>query len=200
MKSRLLVGVVSLLAFNCSATTINFGNDSDFGLGSRHRVGFLLGSIITIDQTVDLLAAGIIFYSGGYNGNIGIYSSNAGEPDQLLATTGAFHVPGAGTLEVPFTSNVTLDVGDYWFMGVYDEISSIGIKQHTNAEYEYRSLNFTSELPTAFGTAITESEQEYNYYIKAAVIPIPSALYLFGSGSGLLGLVGIARRKKAAER
>lgn len=194
MKSRVL-GAVCLLAFNCSATTINFGNDSDFGLGSHHRVGFLLGSIITIDQTVDLLAAGIIFYSGGY-GNIGIYSSNAGEPDQLLATTGAFHMSGSGTLEVPFTSNVTLDVGDYWFMGVYDEIASIGIKQDTDVEYKYRSLNFTSELPTTFGAAITQSEQEYNYYIKASAIPIPPALYLFGSG--LLGLVGIARRKKAA--
>ena len=194
MKSPLL-GAVCLLAFNCSATTINFGNDIDFGLGSHHRVGFLLGSIITIDQTVDLLTAGIIFYSGGYNGNIGIYSSNAGEPDQLLATTGAFHVSGAGTLEVPFTSNVTLDVGDYWFMGVHDEIASIGIKQDTNAEYKYRLLNYTSELPTTFGTAITQSGQEYNYYIKASVIPLPPAFYLLGSG--LLGLVGMAKRKRA---
>ena len=37
-----------------------------------------------------------------------------------------------------------------------------------------------------------------NFYIRtadAAVIPVPAAVWLFGSG--LLGLIGIARRKKA---
>ena len=34
------------------------------------------------------------------------------------------------------------------------------------------------------------------FTVEGAVVPIPSALWLFGSG--LLGLVGIARRKKSA--
>jgi hypothetical protein len=35
-----------------------------------------------------------------------------------------------------------------------------------------------------------------NLYIDAAVVPVPAAVWLFGSG--LLGLIGVARKKKAA--
>jgi hypothetical protein len=48
-----------------------------------------------------------------------------------------------------------------------------------------------------FGTArgITPSEDGFETSIDVNSVPIPAAVWLFGSG--LLGLIGVARRKKA---
>ena len=46
------------------------------------------------------------------------------------------------------------------------------------------------------GFADTDVPQLGQYGIEISQVPIPAAIWLFGSG--LLGLVGIARRKKAA--
>jgi hypothetical protein len=46
-----------------------------------------------------------------------------------------------------------------------------------------------------FGFADTSAPQLGQYGIEISQVPVPAAIWLFGSG--LLGLVGIARRKKA---
>ena len=51
------------------------------------------------------------------------------------------------------------------------------------------SANVTDQAVDAGGLAATSS-------FAPAVIPVPAALWLFGSG--LLGLVGIAKRKKTS--
>ena len=72
----------------------------------------------------------------------------------------------------------------------------------TGREYAPNSiLAWDFDMSRGFQNA---TSRFYNYYawavqsgdVGAAVVPIPAAVWLFGSG--LLGLVGVARRKKAS--
>jgi hypothetical protein len=51
-------------------------------------------------------------------------------------------------------------------------------------------------IPVTSGVTITSDSTGETIPVNPVVVPIPSAVWLFGSG--LLGLVGISRRKKAA--
>lgn len=57
----------------------------------------------------------------------------------------------------------------------------------------YPAITFTD---TFIGTAFDANQVSMGFNYSISAIPLPPALWLFGSG--LLGLVGIARRKKAA--
>ena len=63
-------------------------------------------------------------------------------------------------------------------------LGSLGIP--TNTQFGYFGFSIQSANGTVTSTDI----------INTAVVPVPAAVWLFGAG--LLGLVGIARRKKAA--
>jgi hypothetical protein len=81
-------------------------------------------------------------------------------------------------------------VGSAWggFFGAgYIEVWNIQLRS-TDALGLHSGFN----VDTIFGTAGGDFAQ----YTASAVIPVPAAVWLFGSG--LLGLVGIARRKKKA--
>ena len=68
----------------------------------------------------------------------------------------------------------------------------------------YTSQDVTAVSPTGQPNGIRGLEMidgafpgfEANFDFKVAAVPVPAAVWLFGSG--LLGLVGVARRKKAA--
>ncbi|TNG03677.1 MAG: VPLPA-CTERM sorting domain-containing protein [Gammaproteobacteria bacterium] len=47
-----------------------------------------------------------------------------------------------------------------------------------------------------FSLTLNQNGQAFSFSSSASVVPVPAAVWLFGSG--LLGLVGIARRKKSA--
>ena len=58
------------------------------------------------------------------------------------------------------------------------------------------ALNYQAYIPT--NSPLTSAQgQPYNLYMTGVVkpVPLPAAAWLFGSG--LLGLVGLARRKKS---
>ena len=198
-KSSFYVACMIMLNITYSsvsnASTV-YGYDTEFSGQSVHGSNFLLGQIISIDQTVDLAAAGIIFKSSGVNANVGIYSSSGGSPDQLLATTGAFAVNTTGAIETAFSSSVSLGPGDYWFMAVYDASVNIGENAGgLSAETQYTSLSYTSSLPSSLGGMLSYTDNVFNYYVTtASAVPVPAAVWLFGSG--LLGLIGVARCKK----
>jgi hypothetical protein len=187
------IGIMSTAAVH--AATV-YGYDTEFSSESTHGADYLLGQVISIDQAVTLNAAGIIFKSSGVNANVGIYTSNSGSPDQLLATTGSFFVSAPGIVEKTFTSAVTVGPGDYWFMAVYDGTVHIGEDVGgLSATTKYKALSFTATLPTSAGSTAAYTDNVFNYYVTttASEVPIPPALWLFATG--LLGLAGVARRK-----
>lgn len=69
-----------------------------------------------------------------------------------------------------------------------DLLDALGIPLDTQFEFFAFTLGFdtTADSATAISTDI----------INTSVVPVPAAVWLFGSG--LLGLIGMARRKKAA--
>ena len=196
MKTYRILGALVLSGFLSLATSqaaFNlYGNSNDLGGSSNISAHFLLGSMVTLDQTVDLLDAGVIFRNAGYNANIGLYSADFsnGLPDQLLATT--------GTVETPFTTSPTLLPGDYWFMAEYDRDSvSVGFSQTVTNLVAYRSLTFATSLPSAFGPASTYTGQAFNYYLVTQSVPEPSTYALFGLGALALVIAATRRKQKA---
>jgi len=77
-------------------------------------------------------------------------------------------------------------VGSAWggfFGAVYYEVWKFNILSNTSAS----GFNVDTIAGTAGG--------DFAQYVSASAVPVPAAVWLFGSG--LLGLVGVARRKKA---
>jgi len=62
-----------------------------------------------------------------------------------------------------------------------------------DASNPYPAITFTD---TFIGTAFDQDELSMGFNYSITAIPVPAAAWLFGSG--LLGLIGIARRKKSA--
>ena len=105
-------------------------------------------------------------------------------------TTSAITVIDGSTLD--FTGWV-MDIGgsDYAF-GATQGIASYTF-DGTNFTVDYSWDAFTHNGNAGLGPL---EVTVYNLHLEGTVVPVPAAVWLFGSG--LLGLVGIARRKKAA--
>ena len=90
------------------------------------------------------------------------------------------------------TPQVIIEKADGWY-SVYDWLTQIGFSEDDGGYY-YFDREFGSFDCTPKGINCTAATSHVSAYGVSAV-PIPAAAWLFGSG--LLGLVGIARRKKA---
>ncbi len=80
--------------------------------------------------------------------------------------------------------NYSLDNGSSWLTATTNGVGLVTLNLGGTNQVEFR----------AAGNALAN-----NFYIRnadATVVPVPAAVWLFGSG--LLGLIGISRRKKAA--
>jgi hypothetical protein len=91
-----------------------------------------------------------------------------------------FWVQGLGS--PPVTNGVVwhLETGGFSAVGFGEHITYIG-EAPEGAEITIQSVN-----PSPSGTVV---------FAEVATVPVPAAVWLFGSG--LIGLVGLARRKKA---
>jgi len=170
----LSVCLLSMMSVYANAATIN----GSFGvIGALNATGGAdLGTVTTI-SLADVFGSGI---SAGDTGDVNVLSENlvAGSAADLIG-----FAPASSFLNI-----------EGWSL----ELTSLNvIDQNANL----LSLSGTGVLtgggytPTdATWTFSTTSMDSYNMSVEAvAVVPVPAAVWLFGSG--LLGLVGVARRK-----
>lgn len=91
--------------------------------------------------------------------------------------------------------------GDEYSFGLYEDEDNIlrmmGAYQNGAGNNIVYGPEFVENYDSSLYQYRTSSNGAYgSYLVRTSVVPIPAAIWLFGSG--LLGLVGIARRKKAA--
>lgn len=130
-----------------------------------------------------------------------------------ITATGTFDdsVLTAGTGMISFGSgsgnSLTLNVGSQSYTAADDTDYAVGFPQITLNAGAFTGFSFA----TLFGTYGSFDSQDYWFdgyddnfnlvsgtwinFETAAVVPVPAAVWLFGSG--LLGLVGVARRKQS---
>jgi len=90
-------------------------------------------------------------------------------------------------------------IGDIGFENVFGLASPNGVDLFGVSRFEVISIDPTTGVGTSIldysGSGLVDGYGAA-FITEAALVPIPAAVWLFGSG--LLGLVGIARRKKTA--
>lgn len=203
---------VALLMFAGTAQAVSLGTNGDFESGAFD------GSWVTFPN-----AGTTTIISPGSNG-----STYAGEASAINVPTGAtmkFANVGAGLL-IPgqdFTVNFdwkgTNGIGGVIDIRVFSELSAGGVSKTDilaggtgaglTADWtNFGLVNLTTGPDVSGGvtvefTAICGADPGCfsnlaidNVEVNASVIPVPAAVWLFGSG--LIGLIGIARRRKSA--
>jgi len=170
------------------------------GLGSAHAalVAFNLTGTVTYDDTLN-----------GTN----IFGLSAGDP---VTATGTFDdsliggdiVSGSGSIAVSTITDLVITVGSQVFTetddngsGQLDIVNGTALDGMGSAGFVYAGTNphlFTSDAGTDSFTG-SQDDSSTNIFgvwhtFTLTPVPVPAAVWLFGSG--LLGLAGVARRKK----
>jgi hypothetical protein len=157
-----------------SSTTI--GQSTLYTLNLATGVASVVGSTTVAPGVVDIAfdATGQLFATDVVNDSL--YSINP--------ANGTASLIGAVGLDLNFGQGLDFDYSTGILYGALFDNSSTTSK--------FSSINTTTGLATVI------ADMGFNQYeiAIASPIPVPAAVWLFGSG--LLGLVGIARRKKAA--
>jgi hypothetical protein len=83
-----------------------------------------------------------------------------------------------------FTTD-TFVLSSHYIIGAYIDTGSLSQVNDTYTIYLPSQLLHSNVADAAIGS----------YLVKTSVVPVPAAIWLFGSG--LIGLIGVARRKKA---
>ena len=103
-------------------------------------------------------------------------------------------VPGTPGLSVLGESRLSLDLG----AGPQTKMGSIGFTLNPGDEFFVWAGIEAGGTRDGFGDAFNTLSMTYSddTGISPSVVPVPSAMWLFGSG--LLGMIGIARRRESA--
>jgi hypothetical protein len=172
LYAALASGVLLLGAGSAHAALVNFAfiGDVDYSAGYG---GLIAGDTVTVtgifDDSALIGGTGTILFGSGSGNSLSIDAGNltfTEANDSTYALTGA---------------SLTLASGD---LSIFD-YAAISGTNGAPANFDSFFLSFGADIDLV-GTWRTT--------VQMTPVPIPAAVWLFGSG--LLGLVGIARRKK----
>ena len=195
-KSILLTTAVLALSTNVSAVTLTFDDiaggsiQNTFGDVTSYQ-GFNFTS--TLDW-IDVEGSPSWNF-GAVSGDFALLNNNGGTGIITAADSSDFTFDGvwAKSWATPANSGG----GDTVFgtLAGYNNGNLVwSVSTGLNGSYEFYAAQtgLIDELHLGFGNHFLVDDLSLN---EASVVPIPAAVWLFGSG--LIGLVGVARRKKA---
>ena len=208
LVGRLMLGVLCLGVFSqAQSVTITFD-----GVGATGSAGTFYDA-----------SYGVTFTGGGLLAD-GATGGSAGQPvflnyagDSQIATLtkvlGDSYADSYFDIWVNFNSDVSVVSGDYFgnqsvggSIFAYDEndneLSSFSLSALTDASavgllgsFDFGSLTGIRSLHLISDSASAATMLDNLSYATTLVVPVPATIWLFGSG--ILGLMGFARRKKS---
>jgi len=203
MKSRLLSAVCAFVAFisvSANAATIvdtGPGADSNYralaGASVLPPFGQFLAAEFSIGSstTVTDIEGWMSFNPSGADGTIAIYLDGGDVPGaELYATT--FFGTGSSDSSWVGASGLSWDLaaGTYWV--------AFEVRDGQTLETSMPSPSSNPLLNEAFTSRDTgdwNGDDGLDLGIRISAVPIPAAAWLFGSG--LLGLIGVARKRQS---
>jgi len=170
---KILLTGLFLVSVNVSAATV----DGSLIIGGAYNAtgGTDLSDATTIDLSTVFANGG----TGDVDGTVNVFTPPGTGGSASLASFAAvpgFFTVGGWTLDLSTLSIVDQTVGVL-------NLSGTGVLSGNGFDATNVDWSFSSQSETSYSMTVT----------SVGVVPLPAAVWLFGSG--LLGLVGIARRK-----
>jgi hypothetical protein len=194
--------VVAMSASMAQAAIVETEGNDTFATANAGGNTTLIGNIgdaSAVSQDVDIwsfqLAAGQAFTSSiTHNGPY--YNEFDVNPVMTLYwDNGGNYYPVASTDPQVFGTSINFTPwasGDY-FVAVSADFNQ-GVDAYGNFQTDYSFLTDENILGTSFDHFNNKSFTAFGYEVVATgAVPVPAAVWLFGSG--LLGLIGVARRR-----
>ena len=164
----------------------NFVQNSSFG-GSANGLDYAQSFTAGVTDVLDHIALNISSGSG-----IATMRLFSGVGTTLLGTVSTA-VSGPGYQNFDFSSlGLNLASGSQYLFSIDDDVGSFTKGGSGTSSYAGGRLYFGYPGP-AFYPDGANFDLSFGTYMGTTAVPIPAAVWLFGSG--LLGLVGMARRK-----
>ena len=203
LKNKLLPCIaLSLISTASQAVTVSFSgvmdgfNAGPFSGGTAFTGSFILDESVAATSGVSTFSGAVDNFMLEIDGNV--FTGNNGTARQFSSASGAtdFFTVNIGGANGSVSGNVGLDV----FTGFSVDwrgpnlFSDTTVLAHdlTVADFGYTRVTFG--FNSLASDSVIDNASVINFGSVSAV-PVPAAVWLFGSG--LLGLVGVARRKRA---
>jgi hypothetical protein len=196
-KTGSAIALLGLMAFQADAATVSLSPTSSTTI----RIGDVVSFDLLLDATdlTELLGGGLdVFYDASiltYNGDFafdaGIPNEGFNSVGENCAVTLTANCSGPGEINaITFGSFGGLTVGSSYLVGTLSFTGAAeGISVLSMMDNDAPAGPFTD----LFGVPI-DPAMMYASSTVTSRVPVPAAVWLFGSG--LLGLTGVARRRK----
>ena len=193
--------VIGEASFSGSEFIETFGVSPDPISGSS----FTVNDITLSDSNLDILSAGILFdnYAGASLDNaVRDYNQDAYLTIDFAGLGYDIYMDGSGINRVGGLISAGGDPSSQWQVTIYDTslniIESANFSQPAIDDAVFFGFESNNDIARITIDKVAGNSLSYTFIDDIryeTVVPIPAAVWLFGSG--LIGLIGLARRKKA---